>query len=48
MTDETMKTFEKIPHVTSAYPDLEPECDYASGAYEKTCSCMISGAMKNI
>ena len=33
MTDETMKTFEKIPHVTSAYPDLN---------LRETCSCMGS------
>lgn len=34
MTDETMKTFEKIPHVTSAYPDLNLNVIMRQGAYE--------------
>ncbi|MFR4578588.1 MAG: ABC transporter permease [Clostridium fessum] len=32
MTDETMKTFEKIPHVTSAYPDLNLNVIMRQGA----------------
>lgn len=34
MTDETMKTFEKIPHVTSAYPDLNLNVIMRQGVYE--------------
>lgn len=34
MTDETMKMFEKIPHVVSAYPQLEMSVIMKQGIYE--------------
>ena len=50
MTDETMKTFEKIPHVTSAYPDLNLNVIMRQGAYEGNVQLhgIPLGAMKNI
>ena len=50
MTDETMKTFEKIPHVTSAYPDLNLNVIMRQGVYEGNVQLhgIPLGAMKNI
>ena len=50
MTDETMKTFEKIPHVTSAYPDPNLNVIMRQGVYEGNVQLhgIPLGAMKNI
>ena len=50
MTDETMKLFEAIPHVTSAYPQLRCEVIMRQGVYEGDISMfgIPYEAMKNI
>ncbi len=50
MTDETIKEFENIPHVTSAYPDLSINVIMRQGIYEGNVQMhgIPLSAMKNI